>query len=529
MKKLAAVVTGLLTLAIAATVALFTLGGLTLVSTSGISMQPGFYTGDLAILRPAAEYAVGDVVSYRSDELKTVVMHRIVAIDNGHYTFQGDNNSWLDPEQPTRDMLIGKLALRVPQGGVWLERATSPTAVAAVAFLLLVSGGTTAVLTRRQQRKKRNMEKPVSLPAPLRQLPQTLRTAAAVVATFAVASAAVGLVSWTRPLMSESAEPAMTESSSTMTFSYRATVPNSPAYDGTTVTEPRPVFRRLADEVDVEFAYESDSAVRKGTVRVTAELSTANGWHSSVPLGSPATFTGSTYTGRARLVLSDFQDRADAAAKAIGEDPAGDLSIILVPGISTGEEAAFRPELPFTLNATSLRLAAAEPELTVSHSGPGQSTAAGRQPAKLTLLGQSVLVGQARTAAAGGLALAVVAALVLAVLVRRARHVPEVNAIQVRYAQTLLPVDPMVLPPGRPVVEVPQIDALVRLAERYGLFVMHWERGGTHTYVVLDDGTTYRYRAGAAMPVTELATESADIPDHAAAAVATASPPGQDC
>jgi hypothetical protein len=60
--------------------------------------------------------------------LDTVVMHRIVEVEDGRHTFQGDSNAWLDPEQPTEDQLVGKLALRIPQGGVWLGRATSPAA-----------------------------------------------------------------------------------------------------------------------------------------------------------------------------------------------------------------------------------------------------------------------------------------------------------------------------------------------------------------------------------------------------------------
>ena len=41
-------------------------GGTTYVSTHGISMQPRFSTGDLAVLRPADSYDVGDVIAYLS-------------------------------------------------------------------------------------------------------------------------------------------------------------------------------------------------------------------------------------------------------------------------------------------------------------------------------------------------------------------------------------------------------------------------------------------------------------------------------
>ena len=56
-------------------------GGTTYLATHGTSMEPRFPTGDLAILRPADSYAVGDVVAYWSESLDTIVMHRIVGGD----------------------------------------------------------------------------------------------------------------------------------------------------------------------------------------------------------------------------------------------------------------------------------------------------------------------------------------------------------------------------------------------------------------------------------------------------------------
>ena len=76
-------------------------GATTYVSTHGISMEPGFSTGDLAVLRPADSYEVGDVVAYHAQSLDTVVMHRIVAVEGDRFVFQGDNNDWLDEDRPT--------------------------------------------------------------------------------------------------------------------------------------------------------------------------------------------------------------------------------------------------------------------------------------------------------------------------------------------------------------------------------------------------------------------------------------------
>src|SRR4051794_34436585 len=81
------------------------------VTTRGISMEPRFHTGDLAVVHPESPYKVGDVTAYHNGMLHTVVLHRIVAISHGRYTFKGDNNSWLDAERPVRSQLIGTLVM----------------------------------------------------------------------------------------------------------------------------------------------------------------------------------------------------------------------------------------------------------------------------------------------------------------------------------------------------------------------------------------------------------------------------------
>ena len=92
-------------------------GGTTYVTTHGISMEPGFHTGDLAVLRSSDRYSVGDVVAYHSETIDTIVMHRIVAVADDGLVTQGDNNDWLDEDRPSQADILGTLFLRVPQGG----------------------------------------------------------------------------------------------------------------------------------------------------------------------------------------------------------------------------------------------------------------------------------------------------------------------------------------------------------------------------------------------------------------------------
>ncbi len=66
--------------------------------------------------------------------------------------------------------------------------------------------------------------------------------------------------------------------------------------------------------------------------------------------------------------------------------------------------------------------------------------------------------------------------------------------IERRYPKLLVPVEPMASPPGKPVVNVDNFPALVKLAERYGQMILTWRRPDADDFVVRDEGITYRYR-----------------------------------
>ena len=97
-------------------------GSTTYVTTHGTSMEPRFHTGDLALVRAAARYDVGDIVAYRSATLHRVVLHRVIGRRGDRYVFKGDHNDFVDPERPARGQLVGRLWVRVPHGGAVLGR-----------------------------------------------------------------------------------------------------------------------------------------------------------------------------------------------------------------------------------------------------------------------------------------------------------------------------------------------------------------------------------------------------------------------
>jgi hypothetical protein len=85
--------------------------------------------------------------------------------------------------------------------------------------------------------------------------------------------------------------------------------------------------------------------------------------------------------------------------------------------------------------------------------------------------------------------------------------------IERRYPQLLVHVEPMASPPGKPVVNVDNFPALVKLAERYGQMILTWRRPDADDFVVRDEGITYRYRVPLAdfSPGGDLTTELVDV------------------
>lgn len=465
------------------------LGGATAyVSTHGTSMEPGFRTGDLAVLRPVEDYNAGDVAAYRSDMFDTVVMHRIVAVQDGRYTLRGDNNSWLDPEHPTRSEFIGKLALRVPQGGHWLQRMTEPMFLAALFAVALLAGGATT--HARHRHRRRTMSSPSvarRVSSSLSQLPARVQGSIAACAVLALVGMSLGVAAWASPTTEKASSGE--DSGQRMSFSYSATVPRSPAYDGTTVSSPDTVFRKLVDTLRINYTY---TGAAPATITPVAKLSTASGWHSTVPLGPPVDVVDSDYTGTLRLDLDALEARADAAAAATGI-PASQTEIAVIPEVTSDGLPTFSPAMNLTL--TPLQLS-----LTGEKTNPSTTEATSTAPdaRSLDVAGLQLSVASARTASVL-LVLAALAGLVLIVTRGRLRRpISDRSAIDRRYGRMLVEVDPMPTPTGRPVIDVVDFATLARLAERYDLLVLHWLRSDVDTYVVQDQGVTYRYRCGTA-------------------------------
>jgi signal peptidase I len=521
-RRLTAAVVGLAVLAGAwYTFAPPALGGdASYVVTDGVSMRPKIHAGDLAIVRPAGHYRVGDIVAYHSTTLHVVVLHRIVAVSSRGYTFRGDNNSWPDPGPVAGSQLVGKLWLLAPGVGGDLRSVHSPAVMAglAAAAVLLLAGGAGVSRVRRRRRRR---------PQP-KWTPRTARPRAwsgnapgryaGVLAAAAVAAAAfagVAAVAWSAP--AHRVVPTTVSYRQSGRFSYTAPTAVGAVYTTGRATTGQPIFTRLAGPVRVRFAYalsDRPGGSVAGTAAMTAVLTSPNGWSRTIPLAASTRFDGrhATVTGTIHLRrLETLLARVAAATNVSGQSFALTLlPAVHVHGVLAGRpiRADYAPELPFTLSSDELvpLLPAKTPGATASPAAsaavfrPAQTASFTTRTSAPVRIGPSRLqlsVGVARAVGSAGLVLALLVAAAAGRLLWRSRGADEPTRIGARYGESIVTVVHSSLGRHADLVQVRSIEELARIAERYDSMIIHEQTAIGHAYLVADGTTLYAYLLGA--------------------------------
>lgn len=131
-------------------------GRMSYAITDGVSMLPHFHAGDLVILRSEPTYHVGEVAAFHNRQLGVIVLHRIVAIDNGHYVFKGDHNHWVTTYEPTKSQIVGAEWLHLPGAGRIVLDLRAPLVAAVLLGLLWLYSFWPKSTTRRQRRRHRH-------------------------------------------------------------------------------------------------------------------------------------------------------------------------------------------------------------------------------------------------------------------------------------------------------------------------------------------------------------------------------------
>lgn len=492
-------------------------GPISYVTTSGDSMAPRFHTGDLALIRRADRYRVGDIVAYTSPQLHTIVLHRIVARDRGRYVVKGDNNDFIDPSHPARDELIGKLWLRVPHAGRILDGLHTPAATAALtaaaaALLLLRSD------RRRRRRRNRQRGAPTRSPQgarPVLNPRPTINTqrlfAASAIAT--VAFLALTAVTLTRPTTNAITVDA--PYSEHISFAYQAQAARGPVYRGGLVKTGDPIFLKLVRRVRVTVAYRATADTRhrfSGTMGVVVRLTSPTGWTHNITPSSPRPFTGDRASAIVTLDLPRLRSLANRLETLTGAPVGGAYTLAVVPrvhltGTLAGEPLTshFDPALSFQADALHMKPVSSSTTTTASYT-PGQKgtvAAAGSAPNKLSIGGHGLPVATARWIALAGLILAVMSTLLSRL--PRLRHPSSDRAARIpaRYAHLIVPISALAPNPARATVDVTSIAALAQLADRCERLILHHHHLHTDTYLVDDEGTFYRYQTTTATPPSQ--------------------------
>ncbi len=102
-------------------------GGIkTYVVQSG-SMEPAIKTGSVVVIKPMADYRVGDVITFGpKSKGKTPTTHRIMEVKEGGFVTRGDANNGEDMRTVSRYEIIGKVLFSVPYIGYAVATAQQP-------------------------------------------------------------------------------------------------------------------------------------------------------------------------------------------------------------------------------------------------------------------------------------------------------------------------------------------------------------------------------------------------------------------
>lgn len=473
-----------------------------LLTTRGGSMEPLFSQGDLAITLQADDYKVGDIVAYRTEPNGYLVLHRIVRIADGRFTFKGDNNDFLDPDKPTKSKIVGRLAFRISgAGGItdWMTTKTRALLVILGAFLLVAGTG----VAKRRRRRGRPGRDPSRGDAPARAptVPPNLREVAAALGAPAVLVLVVAVLTaaaFSRPLVRPTTKK--TSYTQTVSYDYRATAKAGATYPDGKVTTGMPIFTKLVSSVKLRTTYQLDAELphdAHGTYSLDAEISAGGSWKQTVVLQPETAFTGTTFDTETTL---DFDELREIVAGVKAETGAGSdaLQILITPNVmvqgSVGPLVmSDRYSTPLKLALTPLELTFDSPENgpTIKDTKVSKLRVPTTKPQSITFLGRTMPVERGRTFGLIGL-LCAGAWLVSSIRTfRREQHGREPEKINHKYHASIVEIRN--LPPLADAVDVADMTMLSRLAERGEHLILHHHEAGHHTYLVDDTSTLYRY------------------------------------
>ena len=481
-------------------------GSSSYVITYGTSMQPAYHAGDLAIVKSASSYHVGEIVAYRNMQLGGhVVLHRIIGIANGHYTFKGDNNNFVDSFHPSQSELVGRLWVHIPAAGKVLNILHGPRLFLIVgALVLLLIGGVTFA------RSDRKRSKPVAAGPTFGAF--GLLPIAALLALLAFAGLAA--LSYTKPTKTIGTQSGLYTQNGT--FTYDAPAPGGKAvYGSSSVRTGQPIFLRLVKQANFHFTYAFESKASHsitGRAGLDAIISAPDGWKRTLQLAGVQSFSGDHVTVTGSLDFAEVKALLDKVG-ALSNVTAGTYTMTLQPQVSVRGAVAgdainesFAPKVGFLLDSYQLQLqpggatgASAASQLTQSTSGSGPVEIGNT----ISLLKFKLPIAASRTVALYGGVASLLLLLAGLLQARRSRPRNEREGIAQQFGGLIVPVTATPRGLELPTVSIATMDGLVQIAEQLGRVILHLSNDEADVYFVEDNGFVYLYQPTEEAPAAE--------------------------
>jgi len=461
------------------------------VMVNGISMEPGYHTGDLVILRKAQTYQVGDVVTYRDTKLGAFVIHRIISIEQGQFVIKGDNNSWLDPYHPVQEEIIGKQWIHVPKVGRAMQWLLKPINLSLTVVLF---GGVLMVsMMKPSQRGKRKNN-------PSGNFGGALEGGLYLFGFFTLVFLALGIFAFIRPLTRTADKIEYQQESH---FSYSAT--GTPViYDTEAVRSGEPVFPRLTCSLNIAFTYNVLGNQIQGVAGshqlIARVMDEQSGWQRTIPMDQRTTFAGNSFSSTSTLDLCQIVTLVNTLKEETGLRASSYTLEIITQVVMTanaeGTQIAdsFEPKLVFRFDEVHFSLSTPtgqdDPLRLSKQSSVGNPSL---EANTVSMLGWELPVGTIRVSALLGLALSLSGLLIVGIRVFTTSQQDQEAFIRLRYGGLLVNVYERDFAPASMLIDVTTIDELARLAERHNTVILHMTLNFLHCYMVQCHGITYRY------------------------------------
>jgi len=102
------------------------------------SMEPEISVNDLVVVHKQKDYAVGDIITYKSESGHSVITHRIVDITPEGYITKGDANNAADFSPVEKSDVIGRVVKAVPNVGIFIDYLRTPLGMTCIVLLGLL-------------------------------------------------------------------------------------------------------------------------------------------------------------------------------------------------------------------------------------------------------------------------------------------------------------------------------------------------------------------------------------------------------